>query len=270
MDGANTECATPCPAETSGTETVILLHGSASSSEVWQPIARALEPRCRVVTPDLIGYGAAAAWSTNAPFTLDDEVAALHRMLPQCGGAYHLVGYSYGGAVALELALADPARIKTLTLIEPVVLAALRYANETVTFVRFCRVSDAFTARLARGERDAALQGFVDFWAGEGAWAGMPEATRAGLRAMAETIVLNWQACLATDPGADRLAALAPRTLLIRGDRGPAPMLRLVDALHGLMPGSRRLILPGGTHQLPASHGAELAEMIAARLHATH
>lgn len=269
MDGANTECATPCPAETSGTETVILLHGSASSSEVWQPIARALEPRCRVVTPDLIGYGAAAAWPADAPFTLDDEVAALHRMLPQCGGAYHLVGYSYGGAVALELALADPARIKTLTLIEPVVLAALRYANETVTFVRFCRVSDAFTARLARGERDAALKGFVDFWGGEGAWAGMPDATRTGLRAMAETIVLNWQACLAADPGADRLAALAARTLLIRGDRSPAPMLRLVDALHGLMPGGRRLILPGANHQLPASHGAELAETIAARLHAT-
>ena len=36
---------------------VVLIHGSPGSSRAWQPVARQLEPRFRVISPNLPGYG---------------------------------------------------------------------------------------------------------------------------------------------------------------------------------------------------------------------
>ena len=100
--------------ETGTGETVLLLHGSASSSAMWRKAIGALQPLYRTVAPDLIGYGQSAPWTGGAAFTLDAERRALKSLLPCCE-RFHLVGYSYGGAVALQMALHNPVRVNTLT-----------------------------------------------------------------------------------------------------------------------------------------------------------
>jgi pimeloyl-ACP methyl ester carboxylesterase len=248
-------------------ETVLLLHGSAGSSALWRRTLQDLSPLYRTVAPDLIGYGAAGRWPPGADFELDAEVRALSPLLPCCS-TYHLVGYSYGGAIALVLALGDPAAVRTLTLIEPVFFAALRYANETAAYDCLCRVRDDFTARLSRGERETAMAQFIDFWTGAGAWAALPPPVRAEMLTLAEKIALDWRASFNADPGPESLVALGPRTLLVRGDCSPEPMCRLVDALHGLMPGSSRIIIDNANHLLPLTHGRAITGAILGQLHA--
>jgi lipase len=244
------------------------LHGSAGSSDLWRRAMDSLQLLYRVVTPDLIGYGGSAPWSTDGSFDLDDEARALRTLLPCCGDKYHLVGYSYGGVVGLHLALADPGRVRTLTLIEPVFFAALRYAGEVAAYDRLCRIRDDFSALLARGERETAMQQFIDFWTGAGSWVALPGAMRSDMLKLAGKIVLDWGASFAADPGRDRLAAVARRTMLVRGDRSPEPMRRLVDALYALMPGSTRTIVSGANHLLPLTHGPTVINTILAHLHA--
>jgi pimeloyl-ACP methyl ester carboxylesterase len=247
-------------------ETVVLLHGSASNSALWRHIKGALQSRYRCVAPDLIGYGSSAAWPQQAAFGLDAELRAIEPSLRCCADTLHLVGHSYGGVLALHLALADPGRVQSLTLIEPVFFAALKYAGDWSAYFEFCRLRDEFVTALARGDRELAMRRFVDFWMGNDAWAGLSADTRASMRNAADKIVLDWQASFAADPGRSRLSALAVRTLLVRGSDSPRPMRSLVDALHAIMPGSGRTVVEGAGHLLPRTHASVLASAILSNL----
>jgi pimeloyl-ACP methyl ester carboxylesterase len=178
------------------------------------------------------------------------------------------VGYSYGGVVALHLALAHPARVRTLTLVEPVCFNVLRDAARWPAFLAFKHVQQEFMAALAQGDAASAMRPFIDFWAGEGAWARLADPLRADMLRWAAKIALEWEAVFAFTPPPQGLAALGERTLLLRGDRSPPPMLELVDVLHGLMPGSARGVLAGANHLLPSTHAPELTKAILSHLHA--
>jgi len=249
-------------------ETVVLLHGSASNSALWRHTKGALQSRYRCIAPDLIGYGSPAAWPQQAAFGLDAELRAIEPSLRCCADTLHLVGHSYGGVLALHLALADPERVQSLTLIEPVFFAALKYVGDWSAYFEFCRVRDEFVTALARGDREAAMRRFVDFWMGNDAWVGLSADTRASMRKAADKIVLDWQASFAADPGIARLSALAARTLLVRGSDSPRPMRSLVDALHAIMPGSGRTVVEGASHLLPRTHASVLTSAILSNLRA--
>ncbi len=270
MDDPSMSCGPAVPAaaytEAGQGQTVLLLHGSTGNGSMWRSTMGALQPRFRSIAPDLIGYGRSQAWPSDVPFHLDAETQALQKLLPCCGGKFHLAGYSYGGAVALQMALANPGRVLSLTLIEPVFFAALRYTGENGAYGKLRNECDRFAAMMADGKREAAMEQFVEFWNGSGAWARLRPAVRDSLLGMADKAVLDWEASFAACPGPDRLAALGPLTLLVRGDGSPEPMQRLVEALHALMPESERAVVQGANHLLPLTHSAELTGLIRTRL----
>ena len=202
---------------------------------MWRSISDQFMPAYNVVAPDLIGYGTAPAWAGSAALSLRDETQRAAAAIPCCERRVHLVGYSYGGAVALEFALANPVRIESLVLVEPVFFAALRYAGNDQDLERFRQLRRAFNQALDSGNVEEARRDFVDFWAGAAA-----------------------------------LRGLADRTLIVRGDRSPPPMQALVDGLHGLMPGSTHAVIRGANHLSPLTHAAQLAALLASHLHAAY
>src|SRR5262245_39392119 len=106
-------------------EPVILLHSSAGSSAQWRELAAMLSGRYRVLAPDLYGYGG-SPMPPDGAFTLAHEAEIVRALLQRAGGAAHLVGHSYGGAVALHVALRYGASVLSLALIEPVAFHLLR------------------------------------------------------------------------------------------------------------------------------------------------
>lgn len=83
---------------------------------------------------------------------------------------------------------------------------------------------------------------------------------------MSRKIRLDWDACFAADPGMHSLAVLARKTILIRGDRSPEPMRKLVDALHELMPESTKVVIRGANHLLPLTHRSQLTDALISHL----
>lgn len=246
-------------------ETVLLVHGSAASSGLWHSTIQALQPLYRTVAPDLIGYGGSPSWPARIPYRVDSETDALRPLLPCGAEKYHLVGHSYGGLVALMLALGNPVRVRTLTLIEPMVLAALRHDDPALR--RFAALRDAFLSALAGGRREEAMGTFVDFWGGKDAWQRASTTQRSRLMRSADKIALEWRAAFAAGASLNPLADLGPRTRLLRGDRSPASMLSLVEALHRLMPGSTLTVVPGAGHSLPATHTSEMIGAMMSHFH---
>jgi 2-succinyl-6-hydroxy-2,4-cyclohexadiene-1-carboxylate synthase len=89
----------------------VLLHGFTNSGASWQPVISGLGQRYRALAPDIRGHASA---SDRAPVTLQgvlDDVAAIDEP------SFTLVGYSQGGRIALQAALAMPERIGRLVLI---------------------------------------------------------------------------------------------------------------------------------------------------------
>src|SRR5690349_5114417 len=79
----------------------------------------------RVLACDMSGCGRSPAFPAHLPYTLDEEVAFLDPAFESAGDSFHLVGHSYGGAVALKAALRHRGRLQSLTLFEPVLFSLL-------------------------------------------------------------------------------------------------------------------------------------------------
>ena len=95
---------------------VLLIHGLGSSGDDWAFQLPALAARHRLVVPDLPGAGRSP--KPSGRYRLATMAAILWRLLDHLDHErVHLVGFSLGGAVALEMALQRPERAHRLALI---------------------------------------------------------------------------------------------------------------------------------------------------------
>ncbi len=94
---------------------VVLLHAGVADSRMWEPNRARLGAGRTLVTVDLRGFGR-SPWGTG-PFSHPSDVLAVLDELGVAQAA--VVGASFGGAVALDLALAYPERVSALALAAP-------------------------------------------------------------------------------------------------------------------------------------------------------
>lgn len=240
---------------------VLLLHGSASAAVMWIPVIDALKSRFRVVAPDLIGYGRTDSWPDGRGFVVDDELRLVEPLLPQAPAGVHVVGHSFGGVVALHLALAGRVPIRSLTLIEPVAFFLLPHAGAHAAWLEIEALGQTYAARVAAGETQTALRGFIDYWAGGGAWDAMDESLRAQIGRSAQKIVLDFEVTF-TDPGMEVLRTLTCPVRLISGGRSRIPTQRVSAFLAEQIPGATLQVVDDAGHLLPVTH----ADMLRAYL----
>lgn len=96
---------------------VLLLHGSNLDSRSWGSLPKALEATHRVIRMDLRSHGRSAA-ATGPWSWVDDALEVL-----EAAGAREavVIGHSLGAEVAVDLALAHPARVRGLVLLGPAI-----------------------------------------------------------------------------------------------------------------------------------------------------
>ncbi|MER5651233.1 alpha/beta hydrolase [Streptosporangium sp. NPDC002524] len=168
-------------------DVVVLLHSSAADSRMWDPQWEALTARFRVIRPDLRGYGR-TPYASETPYSDPGDVADLLAALAVERAA--LVGASYGGRVALQLATAHP------DLVSRLVLLNAGYGLEpTPDLTAFGEEEDRL---LAAGEVEAAAELNTRTWLGPEA----DEETRARQTAMQRHA---FEVQLAADPEPSQL-----------------------------------------------------------------
>ena len=95
---------------------VLLIHGLASTNDTWKPALAELSSHCRVVAPDLPGYGDSEA--PPGDYSLGAYACALRDLLDALGHrSATIVGHSLGGGVALQFAYQFPERCDRLVLV---------------------------------------------------------------------------------------------------------------------------------------------------------
>jgi pimeloyl-ACP methyl ester carboxylesterase len=165
--------------------TVICLHSSGSTGGQWAALRAQLEPGVQVLTPDFHGHGAGPAWHGFDEDIVAADAARVAHLAEAVPGGVHLVGHSYGGAIALRVALYHPENVASVAIYEPVVFRLLfdyhgrrRPASEVI------EIASDMRRRLESGNAAGAAARFVDYWGGGGAW----RALRAPIRRIGELL----------------------------------------------------------------------------------
>lgn len=249
---------------------VAMLHCTASSARQWRPVRDQLDSAFATLAIDLHGHGESDPWPGRRPFRLADDAAAVAAVLDRVGGPVHLVGHSYGGAVALHLAL-EGRPLASLTLIEPVAfhLLANDRAGSSRLLTEIWDVADAVRAGVLTGDHAAGMACFVDYWSGPGAWAALPGDRQRALAELAPVVALHFAAAQ-SDPGSfDDCRRLAVPTLLVSGDRTTAPAGGIASRLAEAIPGCLQKVVAGAGHMLPRTHPDPFLRVLAAHLAST-
>lgn len=245
---------------------VVLLHCNASSRHQWRPLIGALSGRFRVLAVDLFGHGDSQLPHPPRTFTVADEVAMVAAMINRAGEPVHLVGHSYGGAIALKAALALKPDVRSLTVIEPAVFELLRHAGDGQSWGEIHALARGHLERMHRDAPQAAAEWFMGYWIGAAAWEATPEKRRAVICDTMGAVANAWEIILSEPTGLGEYAGLDLPTLLIQGGATQAPCRGVVALLGRTLPHSATVVIPKAGHMAPITHAEPVNQAIATHL----
>lgn len=209
---------------------------------MWEPQRAALEAAGhRVLAPDLRGYGERLLEA--GPYSHVDDVRAL---LERPGG---VVGASFGGRIALDLALASPDLVERLVLIGAGV-AGWDFSQEVEAGW------EEEEEALERGDLEAAAESNLRLWLDRGR---PPGSVDPGVRDLVRRMVLRsfelqlpvGESAVATwmePPALERLEAVLAPTLVLVGTDDVPDMIAIAGQLAERIPDARLETIPGAAH----------------------
>jgi pimeloyl-ACP methyl ester carboxylesterase len=242
---------------------VVLLHGSPGTSKAWSKVAERLAGRYHVIAPNLPGYGETSAAPAGAP--PDNAYAArlVETLLAEVGTPRVLAGHSYGGVIALRVALGGAVAPRALALFEPVAVPVLEALGETDAYAESKAVFDGYIAAFEGGNA-AAVGTMVDYWFGAGTFERMPPPTKEFLVAHTAHNVRDVRATFRERYTADALRRLPMPVQVVCGTRSPEAMTRICRGIASHAPQGSLVTLEKATHALTATHVEAVADLIAA------
>lgn len=243
-----------------GPRAALAVHCTLAHSGAWRGVGQALSDTLTMTAYDLPGHGKSPDWTGGGD---------LHRLccdmgLPFMDAPVDLIGHSFGATVALRLAAENPAKVRTLTLIEPVFFAAIEHDNPQA-FAEHEASAKPFTDALVQGDMARAAQLFNRLWGDGTKWLDVPEGTRNYM--IDRMHIVRGQSPMIFEDNAHLLVpgALEKITcpvLLVQGAR----TVPVIDAIHAALakrlPQARRVTIKEAGHMAPITHPARVAAAI--------
>ena len=154
---------------------IVMLHGWPQSSYCWQGVAAHLPAHYRLIMPDLRGLGDSERTLDERAYTKQALAADMLGLLDALDiQQFNLVGHDWGGAVAQEMALAAPTRVRRLTLLNIHVLtnargnaeaqARLRKSGGRSFWYQFFQTEPNLAEAMIPGNEAAWLGHFLKTW----------------------------------------------------------------------------------------------------------
>ena len=221
---------------------LLLLHGAVSDGRVWRVELDSLSDVFTVVAWDAPGCGGSA--DPPEHFRFPDYAECLEQFISALGlEGPHVLGHSWGSALALELYRLHPSIVRSLVLVggyagwagslppdqvEQRLEFALRLADRPPGTFDPASMPGLFSDAMPENRRSELV-------------AIMSEIRPAGTRTMA--------LALAEADLRDVLPRIEAPTLLIHGDRDERSSLEIANELHAAIPGSQLTVMPGLGHE---------------------
>lgn len=263
---SNTEGAAIEWVESGTGRCLLLVPGSFATAAAWRGVGALLQDRFRVVATSLPGYGATSERRPQGDDAIDHLAEAVEDAVVRTGTAPVLVGHSFGGTVALAVALRARVPIGGLVLFEANPIDLLRAAGDTVLHDDVAAFRRDYVAAWQAGEAHAAAR-VIAFWGEPGIFESWPENVRAYVVRTTETNLRDWQTAFAFRIEATALAAIACPALVVHGSRAHPAARRIAEHLAAHIPMATRHEITGANHFMIATHRDIVADLIARAAH---
>lgn len=232
---------------------VVALHSSASSGSQWKHLENALSGRFSVSAPNLPGYGGEAIAVSHRDDGVGEVAEPIVQHIETFGRPVHLVGHSFGAAVALNIALMRPDLVRSLTMYEPAAFHFLKLGDhhDQALFDGISRIAKNVRDSHIAGTPALGMQVFIDFWNRRGSWDDMPVDMRNSLSAMVPSIISDFTHGFSETWSLDDLAGLRMPVLMLMGLDSPDIAQHVAMRIADAIPHSRLALLPGLGHMAP-------------------
>jgi pimeloyl-ACP methyl ester carboxylesterase len=250
------------------TQRAFLLHSGGFTSRQWRKLGEILSLHFNVLAPDLLGYGEGGPWPAGKPFHFRQDLDYVESLLGDGDDRAHLVGHSYGGFLALQLAIRRPGRVASIAVFDPVAFGILDDVEDADARSQLDLVKQSWEPD-GSGVDENWLRGFIDWWQGADAWERLGEDTRNVFRKVGWKVFQEVITLAADRTDRATYATIDAPTLILGGALSPLAERRVVERLGAALPHATARFLDGVGHMGPISHAKLVNEAIAAHL-ATH
>jgi 3-oxoadipate enol-lactonase len=210
---------------------LVLLHEGVGDSRMWDPIWPALADRFRAIRYDVRGYGRSPAPTER--YALVDDLRAVLSHLSVTDA--HFAGCSMGGATAVDFALDEPDRVRSLVLLSTGI-SGYPWPEEPEQVARY-------TALEKAADEDGLVELCLEMWGGAGPDPVVTELARSAVRAWAYD-----QFEQEAESAFDRLGDLRAPALLLVGDKDNPALIACVEQAAARIPGCELVRMPGVDH----------------------
>lgn len=243
---------------------VVFVHGSWSDRHAWDLVTPALTDRYRVITYDRRGHSQSDRPS--GPQGIEAHAADLASLIDHFEAApAHIVTNSFGGVVALQVAVSHPDRVASLCLHEPPAFALVQTDPQLRTALEQARqLEQQVVDEIRAGNQERAARTFVELAIGPGAWERFPESVRRIMVHNAGTVPGDFDAEYHT-PTPARLSTITAPVLLTGGGQSPpdVPFAAILDRLAAVLPAADRYTFQQAGHVPHRTHPEELGRVVA-------
>lgn len=243
---------------------VVLLHGSFATSSAWRKMLASLDTdKYCAIAVDLPGSGESEAGPFDASHLLSMETEAVEAVVAkETDSPIHLVAHSYGGVVALSIALRELVSLRSLTLFEPVALGVLADTAHADALADAAVFVGEYRRAFDHGDLWAARR-VIDRLGGDGAFEAMPPHVREVVKAGTSQNICQWEATVAFRPPVEKLKALTVPTAIVCGAKSRSTnRWHIGERLTQLIANSRLVELAGAGHFMINTHAAQCASLI--------
>ncbi len=239
---------------------LVLIHGHGLDARMWDDQFVPFAAHSRVVRYDLRGFGKSAPVG-ESPYAHEDDLAALLDHLGIARAA--ILGFSSGGGVAIDFALAYPTRTRALIVVDAA-LGGHAWSEEWRTRWK----------SLRQTSRTGDMHAANELWIAHPLFA--PANEQPVVAARLRQMVMDYSGWHwgnrdpqrgADPPASERLPDIAVPTLVILGERDLPDFHSIADRIAEHIPEARTIILPGVGHmanmEAPERFNAEVLAFLA-------
>lgn len=236
---------------------LLMLHGFMGTKACWLPLIEQLQPTCRCISLDLLGFGESS--KPKIRYDVATEVAFVRQVVLSLQlESFYILGHSFGGWVASAYALQYPSNVKGLLLAAPAGIRDDSFCGRYDHLRPLLWQTPVVDWVLQLGRLGTKIVGKDEIFE-RISWFRRELNAQPAARSF---LVDRIRPEDAIDTVEKEIHQLRVPTLVITGDRDQTIPLWHSETYANEIPGAKLAIIPNASHSLPQEYAAELAAFI--------